>query len=74
MSKTAGEYLADIAAKVAESDAKADAELADILAGRTHKKRAPAAPAAAASTAPAVKKPRARRKPAAKRATADENE
>ncbi len=66
MPNTAQEFLAGIAAKVAASDAKADADLADILAGRPLKKRTTAPKAAAAPAEgdqPVVKKPRARRKP-----------
>lgn len=69
MSETANEFLSEIAKKVAASDAKADADLADILAGRPYKKRI-AAPKTAApsdgSPAP-VKKPRAKRAPAKKK-------
>lgn len=65
MPNSANEFLAEIAAKVAASDAKADADLADILAGRPLKKRTPAPTTdEEGSTRPAAaRKPRARRKP-----------
>ena len=64
MPNSANEFLAEIAAKVAASDAKADADLADILAGRPLKKRTPASkPAEASTSKPTARKPRARRKP-----------
>ncbi len=64
MPNSANEFLADIAAKVAASDAKADADLADILAGRPLKKRTPAPKEAEAGTKqPVARKPRTRRKP-----------
>jgi hypothetical protein len=65
MPNSANEFLAEIAAKVAASDAKADADLADILAGRPMKKRTPAPKAAAeaGTSQPVARKPRARRKP-----------
>ena len=69
MSETGNEFLSEIARKVAVSDAKADADLADILAGRPYKKRI-AAPKPAAPTdgsEPAPKKPRAKRAPAKKK-------
>ena len=69
MSETGNEFLSEIAKKVAASDAKADADLADILAGRPYKKRI-AAPKPAAPTdgsEPAPKKPRAKRAPAKKK-------
>lgn len=73
MSETANEFLSEIAKKVAASDAKADADLADILAGRPYKKRIPAPKAAApADGQPApAKKPRARRAPAKKKPAND---
>ena len=68
MSETGSEFLTEIARKVAASDAKADADLADILAGRPYKRRTPPAPkAGAVEAAPAApKKPRAKRAPAKK--------
>ncbi len=69
MSDQASEFLAEIARKVAASDAKADADLADILAGRPFK-RTHAPKAGTPETEAPPKKPRARRtttrKPAAK--------
>ena len=66
MPNTANEFLADIAAKVAASDAKADADLADILAGRPLKRRTPKKPVETGEpVVAAAKKPRARRKPKA---------
>jgi len=69
MTNSGSEFLSELAQRVAASDAQADAELADILAGRPFKKRTPkpkpvSADAAAITAAP--KKPRARRKPTAK--------
>jgi hypothetical protein len=62
MTNSGTDFLADLAQRVAASDAQADAELADILAGRPFKKRAPK-PKADAEAAPAApKKPRAKRK------------
>ncbi len=70
MSETTSDFLSELAKKIAVSDAKADAELADILAGRPYKKRAaPKAEAAEGEVekkAPAVRKPRAKRAPAKK--------
>ena len=67
MSETGSTFLSDIARRVADSDAKADAGLADILAGRPYKKRTPAPKAAAEGGVP-EKKVAAPRKPRAKRA------
>ena len=68
MANQASEFLSSLAQKVADSDAKANADLADIMAGRPFKKQAaPKAASAAPADAPAAKKPRARRKPAAKK-------
>ncbi|MEP7292264.1 MAG: hypothetical protein ABI835_10790 [Chloroflexota bacterium] len=67
MSETGSNFLSDMARRVADSDAKADAELADILAGRPYKKR-PTAPKAAADGSVPEKKAPAPRKPRAKRA------
>jgi hypothetical protein len=65
MSDTANEFLSEIAKKVAASDAKADADLADILAGRPYKKRiaAPKAESAAPKEKPAPRKARPKRAP-----------
>ena len=68
MSETGNVFLSEIARKVAVSDAKADADLADILAGRPYKKRIAAPkPAPADGSEPAPKKPRAKRAPAKKK-------
>ncbi len=75
MSETENEFLSEIARKVAVSDAKADADLADILAGRPYKKRLAAPkPAAAEDSGEAPKKPRAKRAPAKKRRVSDDDE
>ena len=71
MSETTSDFLSELARKIAISDAKVDAELADIMAGRPYKKRAVApAPAsdqgAAEKKAPAARKPRAKRTPTKK--------
>ena len=73
MSETANEFLSEIAKKVAASDAKADSDLADILAGRPYKKRitAPKAAATADGQPAPAKKPRARRAPAKKKPAAE---
>ena len=77
MTETSSDFLSSMAARIAASDAKADAELAEIMAGRPYKKRAvkadpetdgteKKAPARSASTrkAPATpRKPRAKRAP-----------
>lgn len=68
MSETPSDFLSDLARRIAVSDAKADAELADIMAGRPYKKR-PAPQAASEEGAPEKKAPVAR-KPRAKRAPA----
>jgi hypothetical protein len=71
MSEITSDFLSELARKIAISDAKADAELADIMAGRPYKKRA-AAPEPASDQgatekkAPAARKPRAKRTPAKK--------
>lgn len=74
MSETANEFLSEIAKKVAASDAKADADLADILAGRPYKKRiaAPKAEAGTVAKTAAPRKPRAKRAPAKKKPQTDE--
>lgn|GEM_PF-3945365 len=69
MSETTSDFLSELARKIAISDAQVDAELADIMAGRPHKKRA-AAPQAASDEAPSEKKAPATRKPRAKRTPA----
>jgi len=70
MSEPKSDFLAEIAQKVAASDAKADADLADILAGRPFKRtHAPKAEAPEAPAAP--KKARARRAPAKKKPTSE---
>ena len=75
MSETENEFLSEIARKVAVSDAKADADLADILAGRPYKKRIAAPkPAAAEGSTAAPKKPRAKRAPVRKKRVSDDDE
>ena len=65
---TQDEFLAEIARKVAASDAKANADLADILAGRPfHRAHPPKTEATDGETAVAPKKPRARRAPVKKK-------
>jgi hypothetical protein len=62
MTDKANEYISEIQRKVAESDAQANANLADIMAGRPFKRHAPAPKAEGeAKAAPAAKKPRAKR-------------
>ena len=73
MSETTTDFLSDLARRIAISDAKVDAELADIMAGRPYKKRvvepkADSSTSAAEKKAPAVRKPRAKRTPTAKAA------
>jgi hypothetical protein len=68
MSEKTSEFLSDIARKVAESDAQANADLADIMAGRPYKRKKVDPKAEGADKAPAAeKKPRAKRAPAKKR-------
>jgi len=75
MSETGNEFLSEIAKKVAASDAKADADLADILAGRPYKKRIPAPKAeATAETSETPKKPRAKRATAKKKKVVSDDE
>lgn len=65
MSETTSEFLSDLAERIKASDAKLNAELADIMAGRPYKKRAAPQENQAANPvekkAPAVRKPRAKR-------------
>ncbi|MFN8450108.1 MAG: hypothetical protein U0521_16375 [Anaerolineae bacterium] len=63
MSDTGSDFLAEIARKVAASDAKADADLADILAGRPYHRRVDKAKTAPDDDSAPAKKPRARRQP-----------
>ena len=76
MSETGNEFLSEIAKKVAASDAKADADLADILAGRPYKKRIapPKAEASKNESEAAPKKPRAKRAPAKKKRPSNDEE
>ena len=75
MPETGNEFLSEIARKVAASDAKADADLADILAGRPFKKTvAPKAEGSAENAAPAPKKPRAKRAAPKKKRPATDDE
>ena len=64
MTKTVSEFVAEITAKAAISDAHAAADFADIMAGRPFKRRFPAHSAPESEMLPKVKKPR---KPRAKR-------
>ena len=70
MSDTGSEFLSEIARKVAASDAKADADLADILAGRPFK-RTVVPKAETPETPTPAKKPRARRAPVKRKPTVD---
>jgi hypothetical protein len=75
MSETENEFLSEIARKVAVSDAKADADLADILAGRPYKKRIAAPkPETPKDPSAAPKKPRAKRAPAKKKRVSNDDE
>ncbi|HVU12627.1 MAG TPA: hypothetical protein VHD90_15190 [Phototrophicaceae bacterium] len=70
---TQDEFLAEIARKVAASDAKADADLADILAGRPfHRSHPPKAETEANTAPPAPRKPRAKRAPAKRKPATDD--
>jgi hypothetical protein len=69
MSDTGNEFLSEIARKVAASDAKADADLADILAGRPFK-RTFAPEAETPQKPPVARKPRAKRAPARRKPAA----
>ena len=72
MTDVANDYISEIQRKVAASDAQANADLADIMAGRPYKRHTPA-PKAEVEGAPApAKKPRAKRAPAKKRPASDE--
>lgn len=63
MTDKANEYISEIQRKVAESDAQANANLADILAGRPFKRHAPPKAENGVTAAPVPKKPRAKRAP-----------
>jgi hypothetical protein len=63
MSETGNEFLSDIARRVAAIDAQADAEIADIMAGRPFHRRVKSAKAEAGGEPAPVKKPRAKRQP-----------
>jgi hypothetical protein len=67
MSETGSEFLTEISRKVAAIDAQADAEIADILAGRPFQRRVQKAKAEAGEAAAPAKKPRAKRQPKAKK-------
>ncbi len=67
MTEKPNEFLSEIAKKVAASDAQANADLADILAGRPYKRRVVKAEEATGDKPVPVKKPRAKRAPAKKR-------
>ena len=61
MSDIGSEFLAEIARKVAASDAQADADLAAILAGRPYHRRVAKPKPEPGETPAPVRKPRARR-------------
>lgn len=67
MPETTSDFLSDLAERIKASDAKLNAELAEIMAGRPYKKRA--APQETQDVNPAEKKAPAARKPRAKRTT-----
>jgi hypothetical protein len=64
MTDVANDYISEIQRKVAASDAQANADLADIMAGRPYKRQTPKPKAETADGTPAAeKKPRAKRAP-----------
>ena len=67
MTEKANEFLSEIAKKVAASDAQANSDLADIMAGRPYKRRVVKADAVTGDAPVPAKKPRAKRAPAKKR-------
>ena len=74
MSEKTDEFLSEIQRKVAASDAQANSDLADIMAGRPYKRRVVKAEAATGDAPAPAKKPRAKRAPAKKRPAVSDDE
>jgi hypothetical protein len=73
MTDKTSEFLSEIQRKVAASDAQANSDLADIMAGRPYKRRVVKAEAATGDAPAPEKKPRAKRAPRKRPAASSED-